>query len=371
LGRLPGEQELAALGAAIDEMARRIAVAREALLREKAVAETMVEHVTAGVVSLDADRRVLMRNRVAAELLGVSVGERLDEALRREERLAPASELVAEAAREERREPWQRALRVPAANGEREWTLVWVPVPGGGEPSVILVVEDVTEVFRGQRLAAWAEMARIIAHEIKNPLTPIRLTTEHMRLVRQRDPGHFDQIFDRCASNILAQVDELQQIASEFSTYSRIPKMEAVPGDVSEAMGRLVEAYRAAPPPGVEIRFVAPSAPVMAAFDEKLLGRAVRNLLENAVRASSGGGEVMLSVSGDGAEATILVADRGPGVPPEQLPRIFDPYFSTHDTGTGLGLPIARRIAEEHGGGIAAHNRPGGGLAVEITIPQR
>jgi two-component system nitrogen regulation sensor histidine kinase NtrY len=211
-------------------------------------------------------------------------------------------------------------------------------------------------------------MARMIAHEIKNPLTPIRLSTEHMREVWERDPEGFDRVFERCTTNILAQVDELRSIASEFSAYSAIPRIDPQPGDLRAAISDLVEGYRAAPPGGVTVDFAA-DGPVPARFDAKLLGRAVRNLLENALRASAGGGKVTVAVTREDGHARIAVCDEGPGVPPDLLGRIFDPYFSTHDTGTGLGLPIARRIAEEHGGSIAARNRPGGGLEVAITLP--
>ncbi len=362
----PTELELAALVEAVDQMARRIADAREGLVREKQVVERMVENITSGVVSLDAERRVLMHNRVAAEMLGTAVGESLEVALARHPRLAPVAAFLRGAGGE----PARTTVRLPAAaGGEREWTLVWVPVPGAGEPAALLVVEDATEVLRGQRLLAWAEMARIIAHEIKNPLTPIRLSAEHMREVLASDPEHFDEVFERCTANILAQVEELRQIASEFSAYSSIPRIDPRPGDLGRAVGQLVEVYRTAPPDGVEVTFHGPGGPLAARFDARLLGRAVRNLLENALRASAGGGRVEVRVEDGGGEARIVVADAGPGVAPEVLPRIFDPYFSTHDTGTGLGLPITRRIAEEHGGHIAARNRPGGGLEVTITLP--
>ncbi|HEX4955559.1 MAG TPA: ATP-binding protein [Thermoanaerobaculia bacterium] len=369
VGVTPDEQELAALSAAIDDMAGRIAAGREALLREKTVAERMVENVTAGIVSLDRDLSVLLRNRVAAELLGVGVGDSLPVSLAAQERLAPLLAFVEECLGAAGEATRQQAVKIDAEGAEREWTLVWVPLPGPGEPSAILVVEDVTEVFRGQRLAAWAEMARIIAHEIKNPLTPIRLTAEHMRLVWQRDREHFDEIFDRCAGNILTQVEELQQIASEFSTYSRIPRMEALRADLRPALHRLLDGYRTAPPDGLRFALTLPAEPVMVRFDERLLGRALRNLLENAVRASAGGGTIEASLAAEEGEAVLTIADRGPGVEPEILGRIFDPYFSTHDTGTGLGLPIARRIVEEHGGSIVARRREGGGLAVEIRMP--
>jgi two-component system nitrogen regulation sensor histidine kinase NtrY len=246
--------------------------------------------------------------------------------------------------------------------------VLWVPVPGEGEPAALLVVEDATEILRGQRLLAWAEMARIIAHEIKNPLTPIRLSAEHMREVYRRDPEHFEKVFERCTTNILTQVDELRSIAAEFSAYSAIPRIDLKPGDLTAAVAGLVEGYRAAPPEGVAVDLETDGA-IPVRFDAKLLGRAIRNLLENALRASAGGGRVTVRVERNDGQARVSVLDTGPGVAPDLLTRIFDPYFSTHDTGTGLGLPIARRIAEEHGGGIAARNRAEGGLEVTITLP--
>jgi two-component system nitrogen regulation sensor histidine kinase NtrY len=263
------------------------------------------------------------------------------------------------------------AAMAPAeSGGEREWTLIWVPLPGAGEPTALLVVEDATDVLRSQRLLAWAEMARMIAHEIKNPLTPIRLSTEHMMEVYRHDPEHFDRVFERCTTNILTQVDELRSIASEFSAYSSIPRIDPKPADLVASMADLVEGYRAAPPPGVSVEFEPESPEIVARFDAKLLQRAVRNLIENALRATTtNGGLVTVRMERLNGFARIAVLDSGPGVPPDLLPRIFDPYFSTHDTGTGLGLPIARRIAEEHGGAITARNRPEGGLEVAVTLP--
>ncbi|HKI06729.1 MAG TPA: ATP-binding protein [Thermoanaerobaculia bacterium] len=366
----PTELELALLVEAVDEMARRIAEARERLVREKQVVDRMVENITSGVVSLDRERRVLMHNRVAAELLGTEVGESLEEAVKRAERLRPVADFLSglggagtEMARSTVR------LAGLEGEGEREWALVWVPLPGSGEPSALLVVEDATEVLRGQRLLAWAEMARMIAHEIKNPLTPIRLSTEHMMEVYRHDPEHFSRVFERCTTNILTQVDELRSIASEFSTYSSIPRIDPKPADLVESMADLVEGYRAAPPPGISVDFEPVPGTLLTRFDAKLLHRAVRNLIENALRASAGGGRVVVRIEQTNGLAKIAVQDSGPGVPPDHLPRIFDPYFSTHDTGTGLGLPIARRIAEEHGGGITARNRPEGGLEVVVTLP--
>jgi two-component system nitrogen regulation sensor histidine kinase NtrY len=301
---------------------------------------------------------------VAAELLGVEVGEPIGEAAAAPGLAALRDFLACAGA-----EPAHTAVRVAVAAGEREWTLVWVPVPGPGEPAALLVVEDSTEVLRAQRLQAWAEMARIIAHEIKNPLTPIRLSAEHMREVWASDRERFAEVFERCTANILRQVEDLREIAAEFSTYSSIPRIELRAGDLVAAVGEVVESYRAAPPAGVAVEFSADPPALAARFDAKLLARAVRNLVENALRASARGGAVSVRVEAKSAEARIVVADRGAGVPPELLARVFDPYFSTHDSGTGLGLPITSRIAQEHGGAVTARNRAGGGLEVTIAFP--
>jgi two-component system nitrogen regulation sensor histidine kinase NtrY len=190
-----------------------------------------------------------------------------------------------------------------------------------------------------------------------------------MREVRERDALHFDEVFDRCTRNILEHVDELQAIASEFSTYSRIPRSELTEGELAGFVGQIVEGYRTAPPPGVAIDYVAEEGEIWARFDARLLGRALRNLVENALRATGGGGRIAVHARRRGDEVEVEVEDDGPGVSPADLDRIFEPYFSTHDSGTGLGLPIARRIAEEHGGRLTARNRDTGGLRVTMSWP--
>ena len=361
----PRELELAALVEAIDRMAGRIAEGRERLVREKLVVERIVENVTSGVVSIDEAGRVQLANRAARTLLGVAPGEVLVPAIAAQPALAPLAAHLKEAGRE--LEQW--TVRLAGKAGEdREWAVVWAPVPGEGEMVTLLIVEDATEVLRGQRLAAWAEMARIIAHEIKNPLTPIRLSTEFLREVWQRDRERFPEAFARCTANILRQVDELRDIAGDFATYSRLPRLERRPGDLVALVGELVEGYAGSVASVAEVRLEAP--PTLACrFDSRLLGRAVRNLIENSLRVSAAGQRVVVTLSATAEEARIAVEDHGPGVPEDLLSRIFEPYFSTQSGGTGLGLPIARRIAVEHGGTLVAHNRPGGGLAAIITIP--
>ena len=229
------------------------------------------------------------------------------------------------------------------------------------------------DLVRAQRLEAWAEMARLIAHEVKNPLTPIRLSTEHLRQVWRDAPDRLEEVFDRCTGNILAQVEELARTAGEFSTYSRIPLAQPAPDDLLAAVREVVDGYGSTAHGAVAVRFESQPgvAAAVPAFDRRLMQRALRNLIENALRASGKDGEVLVRVEpyGPDGAVSVTVSDRGPGVSDRDLERIFEPYFSTSSGGTGLGLPIARRIVQEHGGSIAAATRPGGGLAVRIVLP--
>jgi signal transduction histidine kinase len=362
----PPDEELATLARAIDRMAGRIAEGRRRLTREKKVIELMVENINSAVMSLDAERRVVLHNRVARELLGAQVGEPIGDPEAAASGLAAVHRFAASSGDR----PRQRTISLPSEDDQpREWSLVWAPLPGRGEPAALLVVEDVTEVLRGQRLEAWAEMARIIAHEIKNPLTPIRLSAEHMRQVWREEPEKFEGVLERCTANILQQVEELRVIAMEFSTYSKIPHIERSEADLTATVAEVVAAYESAPRDAAKVRWRGPNRALRLEIDARLLGRAVRNLIENALRVSPDGTPVEVALESAADEAVIRVADRGPGVAPALLGKIFDPYFSTHDTGTGLGLPIARRIAESHGGTMRARNREGGGLEVSIHLP--
>ena len=362
----PVETELATLVAAIDRMAGDIAEGREQLMQEKQVVERMVEHVTAGVISVDRKGRVMLANRVATDLLGVRVGDELAAALARRDELHAVEQMIEGAGLD----PRELTVRFDQPAGEgREWSVVWVPVPGDGEPTALLVVEDVTEVLRSQRLQAWAEMARIIAHEIKNPLTPIRLSTEHMRQIRRSDPDAFDAVFERCTTNILRQVEELRQISGEFSSYSRILRLDLRPGDLARMLEEVAESYGTAARHEVSVTFAGHNGPLPVALDRKMLTRALRNLIENALRVTPAGGRVEISAVRSGEHVVVTVRDTGPGAEPQTLRRMFDPYFSTAPGGTGLGLPITRRIVEEHGGRIWAQNAAGGGLEVVLQLP--
>ena len=360
----PPDEELRELVRAFLSMSRSLKEQTDALSREKERLATLLAHLTAGVVAYRADGAVLLANPAAASLGGgradgetledVFPGDRMAEVRRT---LGRFSETFV-------------ADEVEPRLGER-WRIVTVPLPVGREGARMAVIEDVSEVVRSNRLAAWAEMARIIAHEIKNPLTPIRLSVEHLREVWRRSGGatpEFERALEECVTNVLRQTEELKKAASEFSDYARLPQPEIGPTDVGRVIRDSAAAFAGAP----GVRWAVRADPeVRAEADPRLLARVLSNLIGNAVDALSGAaGEIAVSAARRDGRVVVTVEDTGPGVPERILPRLFDPYFSAKSGGTGLGLAIAKKIVEEHGGTISAENRTGGGFRVRFELPQ-
>jgi nitrogen fixation/metabolism regulation signal transduction histidine kinase len=225
------------------------------------------------------------------------------------------------------------------------------------------------ELKRSQRLSAWAEMARQVAHEIKNPLTPIQLSAEHLRRVHTDRGEPMSPVLQQCVDSILTQVKLLRQISSEFSSFASSPTVRPADVDLGELAGEIVAPYRTGLPAGLELQLdVEPRLPPVRA-DRTLLGRAVTNLIENGLHAMPDGGRLAISVTRDQRSVVLRVADTGVGMDQEALERAFEPYFSTKATGTGLGLPIARRNVEVNGGTIAVESARGRGTTVTVRMP--
>jgi nitrogen fixation/metabolism regulation signal transduction histidine kinase len=355
----PPDAELRELVRAFLYMSRSLQDQREALSREKERLATLLSQLTAGVVAYGEDREVLLANPAAAAL----GGGRADGATLAEvfpgETMAPVLEVLA------RFGPSPVSEDLEPRPGER-WRIVTVPLPMGGSGARMAVIEDVSDVVRSNRLAAWAEMARIIAHEIKNPLTPIRLSVEHLREVWRRKSPDFEGVLEECVRNVLRQTDELRRSAAEFSDYARLPEPARRPTDVGLLLRDAVAAYAGAP--GIRWTVHAQEG-LQADADPRLLTRVVSNLIGNSVEALRDGGEIRARAKRRDGRIEITVEDDGPGVPPASLPRLFDPYFSAKSGGTGLGLAIAKKIVEEHGGTIGAENRDDRGLRVHFDLP--
>ena len=224
---------------------------------------------------------------------------------------------------------------------------------------------------RTHRLEAWADMARQVAHEIKNPLTPVQLSAEHLRRVNADRGGPLSPVLEECVDSILGQVRLLRQIAGEFSSFASSPTPRPVPTNLAELLAEVVEPYRAGLPAGVSLTVdVPPGLPDLTA-DRSLLGRAVTNMIENALHAMPRGGDLHVSagLTAGGRRVQLRIRDTGVGMDPAALERIFEPYFSTKAVGTGLGLTIAKRNIEIHGGSIGVESEPGRGTTVRVEIP--
>ena len=246
----------------------------------------------------------------------------------------------------------------------------------GASKSLVVTLEDITDLVTAQRTAAWADVARRIAHEIKNPLTPIQLSAERLKrkygrvIVQDRD------IFDQCTDTIVRQVDDIKRMVDEFSAFARMPRARLESDDLCECVRQVLFLMRVGHP---EIAFEEqlPAAPIRAPFDRRLLAQALANIVKNAAegiaeRASEDGFKGMLSVTVavSGKTVFIDVIDNGKGFPKENRQRLLEPYMTTRADGTGLGLPIVAKILADHDGGLELRDAPGGrGAWVRLFFP--
>jgi nitrogen fixation/metabolism regulation signal transduction histidine kinase len=224
------------------------------------------------------------------------------------------------------------------------------------------------QLERTHRLEAWAEMARQVAHEIKNPLTPIQLSAEHLQRVHADRGEPMGPVLEGCVNTILGQVHLLRQISAEFSNFASSPTAKLGPVDVEELVAEVVEPYRTGLAGRIPIHTRVGSLP-RAFVDRTLVARALANIIENALFAMPAEGSVTIEGRVEGTFIVLTVTDTGVGMDPDALGRVFEPYFSTKTTGTGLGLPIARRNVELSGGTIEVASAKGKGTVVTLQLP--
>jgi len=365
--------EVADLVRGFNAMAQSLKQQRTTLERRRDYIETLLQHATMGVLSIDGSGAIVTLNPTAIDLFsaaGADVGIGKDLALAVESAGALAG--LRAALRDGRAtagEPVEFDLE--DADRPRRLRMVRVPLPGSAGRSVgtLILIDDVTELTRSNQLAAWAEMARAIAHEIKNPLTPIQLSAEHL-LKLLGDRGVLpDEKIEACVETVIKQVRTLYEIAGEFSTYAKLPVLKPEPHDPAEFMRETMSPYRSATPAGIELKEAYDDVPRVA-IDYRVLSRAVVNLIENAIQAMPDGGRLDVSVrAANGGFVEIGVSDNGIGLDPEVKRRLFEPYFSTKSSGTGLGLAIARQAIEAHHGTIEVDSSPGKGTRFRIRLP--
>ena len=363
---------------------RRLASAHQALQQSTEVSEqrrryleTILENVAAGVIALDEHNRIATINRFAEELLAIQpaafLGREYHEVLPRQHAMIVESFLAELDATG--RSTIERHLRVTIRRGETlslQVNVTRMVDERGRSIGFVILFDNLTNLEKAQRLAAWQEVARRIAHEIKNPLTPIQLSAQRLRKRYLDRIGEDRDIFDQCTATIVAQVDEIKKLASEFSDFARMPKLRRETNDLGRLAEEVVFLYQEAHRSLTITCRIDPALPLFP-FDAVQIKRVLINLLDNAVTALGDGGAIEVRV-GPAPEretpmAMLRVADNGPGIPADVRLRIFEPYFSTRKSGTGLGLAIAQTIVSEHGGTIRARDNHPTGTVFTVELP--
>jgi len=340
--------------------------------------EALLDNITAGVMSLDAGGRITTLNRAAEALLGVgsgaAVGRRpgdLDlgefSALLREAGDRPAMDLVPGLTRQ-----------ISLAAGGRDLRLLVNVVSlrdeAGTHSGLVAVFEDITELEKMQRLDAWKEVARLIAHEIKNPLTPIKLSAQ--RIAHKFGERIDDPVLTQCTDLIVRQVEHLQQMVAEFSTFARLPELTPVPDRLPPILEEVAQTFQHSHTHIAWSLHMPPDLPEML-LDRSGMRHVLVNILANAAEAlkdqADGRVEVRVGYEPDLGRVRLEVLDNGPGLTPEERSRVFEPYFSRKKGGTGLGLTIVKSIVTDHHGSVRVRpNHPQGTvLVVDLPAPQR
>jgi len=344
--------------------------------RRRGYMETVLETISAGVLSLDAQGRLNTVNRAAARMLGRRAEELLHcpyPEVFAGEALAPLRRLVARVmdGREEATEQ-QVSLTLNGRPATLVVTVSGLRSPEGEARGLLVVLDDVSELIRAQQAMAWREVARRIAHEIKNPLTPIQLSTQRLRKKFAEGAPDVARVFDECTRTIIQEVEGLRNLVDEFSRYARMPSAHPRPGDLHAVIRQVAQLY-AGVQPGIKLRTeLDPSVP-MIHLDPDHMKRALINLVDNAVAAIQEEGEIVIGTRYVASAGRVLVevTDTGQGFPPEDRDRLFLPYYSTKSPTGGLGLAIVSRVVVEHGGVIRVEENQPRGTRVLIELPAR
>ena len=342
--------------------------------------EIVLRDVGAGVISIDTDGRIRTINKSAEKILGIRaesvLGEKYDEVLQTEH-IILAQELV-KAVNQAEHHSVTHQIKL-TVHSETLTLLVKVAILHDEEKrylGMVVVLDDLTQLQKAQRAAAWREVARRIAHEIKNPLTPIQLSAQRLRKRYLNQFAQDGAIFDECTKTIITQVEELKNLVNEFSSFARMPAANPVPNNLNEIIREAMVLYEEG---HKQIRFHFNPDDQIPIFnlDKEQIKRVVVNLLDNAVAAvdaansGQGEGQIIVETHLDPLMnlARVEVADNGCGVSPEDKPLLFEPYFSTKASGTGLGLAIVNTIVSDHDGYIRVKDNSPQGTLFIIELP--
>lgn len=383
-----GDDEIASLSRIFNQMTRQLKVQREALVDghrqtelRRRLFDSVLSNVTAGVIGLDGTGNIDFVNRAAERLLDLSDGQSNVALATAVPEFAPLFDRLRDGAGT----TVQEEIRL-TRKGKLESLLVRMGVrlnDQGAPEGYVVAFDDVTELVSAQRMAAWGDVARRIAHEIKNPLTPIQLSAERIkRKFRSQVRDHED--LEQYTDVIVRQTNDLRRIVDEFSKFARMPEPDRRDCDLVDLLKAAVLLQENGQP---DVRFVKeiPADPLVLELDATMMGQALTNLIKNAGEAIEEyqeksvlpdfTPEIRISLTADADQVTLRIMDNGTGLPPDRA-RLFEPYVTTRQKGTGLGLPIVKKIVEEHGGTLALLDAPvfegntHAGAMAEIRLPR-
>jgi two-component system, NtrC family, nitrogen regulation sensor histidine kinase NtrY len=368
------EGDLAQLGETFNKMTQELRTQRDDLVNasdlidsRRRFIEAVLSSASAGIIGVDASGSVAILNRSAEKLIGHAESETLDHPL---SDVLPELDDMMKAARDGTQRLVQGQITITRDGHERNLSVrVSAEQTSQSRDSYIITLDDITELVSAQRTSAWADVARRIAHEIKNPLTPIQLSAERIRRKFGKVITEDKAIFEQCTDTIVRQVDDIRRMVDEFSRFARMPKPVIEGEDVADTVRQAVFLMRVGHP-DIDIEAKIRQEPMLAQFDRRLISQALTNIIKNATEAieavpaaEQGKGRIDVIAARENDDIVIDVIDNGIGLPKVARARLLEPYVTTREKGTGLGLAIVGRVLEDHGGRIelndAADIRPG------------
>jgi len=383
----PSRDEIGFLVSSFNDMTQRLSSARreaslsQALVEaERANLEVILARLSTGVVALEADLRIRTANQASGAILNVDLENRIGEFLPDVAKGEPLLEQFVDVARvhlNAGETEWREQIVLRGEVGRRVLTCACTTLPGDEDHAAgfVVVFDDITALLQAQRDAAWGEVARRLAHEIKNPLTPIQLSAERMRRKYLHTLSDEDaQVLDRATHTIVQQVEAMKEMVNAFSDYARAPDIDLSLFSIDKLVHEVVDLYRAQES-GIEIVLKTDSDLPEVEADVGRIRQILHNLIRNATEALENTDDGCIEVSVSATEVQevdvveIIVADNGPGFHTGSVSQVFDPYVTTKPKGTGLGLAIVKKLVEEHVGTIEAENRAEGGAAIRIELP--
>ncbi|MDJ0909268.1 MAG: ATP-binding protein [Woeseiaceae bacterium] len=383
----PSRDEIGFLISSFNDMTQRLASARREASQSQAQVEAertnlavILARLSTGVVALDPDLRIRTANQASGAILNVNLENRVGDLLTDVAKNEPLLDQFVDVARvhlDAGETEWREQIVLRGEVGRRVLTCACTTLPGDDDKPIgyVVVFDDITGLLQAQRDAAWGEVARRLAHEIKNPLTPIQLSAERLR---RKYLGTMSEeqanILDRATHTIVQQVEAMKEMVNAFSDYARTPDMEFGRFDLDKLVHEVVDLYRAQEG---KIDIIVTSDPTLPFIDADIgrVRQILHNLIRNAIEALENTPDARIDVQVCAAEvdgidvAQIRVEDNGPGFNMGSVSQVFDPYVTTKPKGTGLGLAIVKKLVEEHVGTIRAENRKDGGAMISIRLP--